>query len=51
MASKTCRTAAMSSANGILTLLKAWNGLSGPDEISSVGVRCPGKDTAEPQKI
>lgn len=32
----------MSSANGILTILKAWNGLCGPDEVFSMGVLCSG---------
>nr|XP_046238892.1 putative malate dehydrogenase 1B [Scatophagus argus] len=41
VASKTCRAAAMSLANGILTVLKAWNGFCGSDEIFSVGVLCP----------
>ncbi|KAI3365940.1 hypothetical protein L3Q82_009774, partial [Scortum barcoo] len=40
--SKTCREAAMSAANGILTVLKAWNGICRPDEIFSLGVLCPG---------
>lgn len=42
LALKTSRTAAMSSANGILTILKAWNGLGGPDEVFSMGVLCSG---------
>ncbi|XP_049426207.1 putative malate dehydrogenase 1B isoform X2 [Epinephelus fuscoguttatus] len=42
VASKTCRAAAMSLANGILAILKAWNGIRGPDEVLSVGVLCPG---------
>ncbi|KAM9334300.1 putative malate dehydrogenase 1B [Symphorus nematophorus] len=46
VASKTCRAAAMSAANGILTVLKAWNGICGPDEVFSMGVLCPGEDTA-----
>ncbi|XP_067438814.1 putative malate dehydrogenase 1B isoform X1 [Thunnus thynnus] len=40
--SKTCQGAAMSAANGILTVLKAWNGTSTPDEVLSVGVLCSG---------
>lgn len=47
LASKTCRAAAMSSANGIFTVLKAWNGLCAPDEVFSMGVLCPGEDTAK----
>ena len=47
VASKTSRAAAMSLANGILTILKAWNGIRGPDEVLSVGVLCPGDDTAQ----
>ncbi|XP_005450127.1 putative malate dehydrogenase 1B isoform X3 [Oreochromis niloticus] len=39
--SKTGQVAAPSAANGILTVLKAWNGASGPDVLSS-GVACPG---------
>ncbi|CAI5638057.1 unnamed protein product [Oreochromis niloticus] len=39
--SKTGQVAATSAANGILTVLKAWNGASGPDVLSS-GVACPG---------
>ncbi|XP_034006878.1 putative malate dehydrogenase 1B [Trematomus bernacchii] len=42
VASKTCRAAPMSLANGILEVLKAWNGICGPDEIFSLGVLCPG---------
>ncbi|KAK2856833.1 hypothetical protein Q5P01_005568 [Channa striata] len=42
VASKTCRAAVMSAANGILTVLKAWNGNCGPDEVFSLGVLCPG---------
>ncbi|XP_070813780.1 putative malate dehydrogenase 1B [Chaetodon trifascialis] len=42
VASKTCRAAAMSAANGILTVLQAWNGLCGPDEVLSMGVLCSG---------
>jgi len=45
VASKTCRAAPMSLANGILEVLKAWNGICGPDEIFSLGVLCPGEDT------
>ncbi|XP_061841099.1 putative malate dehydrogenase 1B isoform X2 [Nerophis lumbriciformis] len=40
--SKTCRGADMSTANGILTLLKAWNGASIPNQVYSVGVLCTG---------
>uniref|UniRef100_UPI0037E7BBA0 putative malate dehydrogenase 1B n=1 Tax=Semicossyphus pulcher TaxID=241346 RepID=UPI0037E7BBA0 len=40
VASQTCRAAAMSDANGILTVLKVWNG--NPDEVFSLGVSCPG---------
>ncbi|XP_039894370.1 putative malate dehydrogenase 1B isoform X2 [Simochromis diagramma] len=39
--SKTGQAAATSAANGILTVLKAWNGASDPDVLSS-GVACPG---------
>ncbi|KAM7375113.1 hypothetical protein PAMA_014276 [Pampus argenteus] len=42
--SKTRHRAAMSAANGILTVLKAWNGTSSPDEVLSVGVLCSGYD-------
>ncbi|XP_051284206.1 putative malate dehydrogenase 1B [Dicentrarchus labrax] len=42
VASKSGRAAAMSLANGILAVLKAWNGICGPDEVFSVGVLCPG---------
>ncbi|XP_073318727.1 putative malate dehydrogenase 1B [Pagrus major] len=42
VASKTCRAADMSLANGIVTVLKAWNGICGPDEVFSMGVLCPG---------
>ncbi|XP_051914739.1 putative malate dehydrogenase 1B isoform X3 [Hippocampus zosterae] len=38
--SKTCRGADMSTANGILTLLKAWNGTLTPSQVFSVGVSC-----------
>uniref|UniRef100_UPI003AB0543D putative malate dehydrogenase 1B n=1 Tax=Centroberyx gerrardi TaxID=166262 RepID=UPI003AB0543D len=41
VASKTGRAAAVSAANGILTVLKAWNGISSPDEVLSLGVLCP----------
>lgn len=37
----------MSSANGILAVLRAWNGLCGPDEVLSVGVLCSGKDATQ----
>ncbi|KAM7365317.1 hypothetical protein PAMP_016259 [Pampus punctatissimus] len=40
--SKSCHRAAMSAANGILTVLKAWNGTSSPDKVLSVGVLCSG---------
>ncbi|XP_023126318.2 putative malate dehydrogenase 1B isoform X2 [Amphiprion ocellaris] len=40
--SKTSRAAAMLAANGILAVLRAWNGICDPDEVLSVGVRCPG---------
>lgn len=43
VASKTCRAAAMADANGILSVLKAWNGSCGADEVFSLGVLCPGK--------
>uniref|UniRef100_A0A3Q1HCU8 Lactate/malate dehydrogenase C-terminal domain-containing protein n=1 Tax=Anabas testudineus TaxID=64144 RepID=A0A3Q1HCU8_ANATE len=33
---------AISTANGILTVLKAWNGNCSPDDIFSLGVVCPG---------
>lgn len=39
--SKTGQAAATSAANGILTVLKALNGASDPDVLSS-GVACPG---------
>ncbi|XP_044043983.1 putative malate dehydrogenase 1B isoform X2 [Siniperca chuatsi] len=42
VASKTCRAAVMSTANGILTVLKAWNGIYSPDVVFSMGVLCPG---------
>ncbi|XP_030265539.1 putative malate dehydrogenase 1B [Sparus aurata] len=42
VASKTCRAAAMSLANGIVTVLKAWNGICGPDEVFSMAVLCTG---------
>ncbi|XP_010748532.3 putative malate dehydrogenase 1B isoform X2 [Larimichthys crocea] len=42
VASKSCRAAGMSVANGILTVLKAWNGICGPHEVFSMGVLCPG---------
>lgn len=45
VASKSCRAAGMSVANGILTVLKAWNGICGPHEVFSMGVLCPGEDT------
>lgn len=41
--SKTSRGAAMSSVNGILTVLKALNGLCSPDEVLSMGVVCSGE--------
>uniref|UniRef100_A0A3Q3N9F0 Malate dehydrogenase 1B, NAD (soluble) n=1 Tax=Mastacembelus armatus TaxID=205130 RepID=A0A3Q3N9F0_9TELE len=40
--SKTRRVAAMSAANGILTILKAWNDICNPDEVFSLGVLCSG---------
>ncbi|KAM3857152.1 putative malate dehydrogenase 1B [Diretmus argenteus] len=43
VASKTCRAATMSAANGILTVLKAWNSTSSPDDVLSLGVLCPGQ--------
>lgn len=46
-ASKTRQATAMSSTNGILTVLRAWNGLCGPDEVLSVGVLCSGKDATQ----
>ncbi|XP_034533869.1 putative malate dehydrogenase 1B isoform X2 [Notolabrus celidotus] len=42
VASKTCRAAAMTDANGILSVLKAWSGSCGVDEVFSLGVLCPG---------
>ncbi|KAG7241000.1 hypothetical protein INR49_026030, partial [Caranx melampygus] len=42
VASKTCQAAAMSAANGILTILKAWSGTCSPDKMFSLGVLCPG---------
>ncbi|KAK2880335.1 putative malate dehydrogenase 1B isoform X2 [Channa argus] len=42
VAAKTCRAAVMSTANGILTILKTWNGNCSPDEVFSLGVLCPG---------
>ncbi|XP_008299947.1 putative malate dehydrogenase 1B [Stegastes partitus] len=42
VASKTGRAADTSAANGILTVLRAWNGICDPDEVLSVGVLCPG---------
>ncbi len=47
VASKTCQAAAMSAANGILGILKAWNGICGPDEVFSMGVLCSGEDSAK----
>lgn len=47
VASKTCRAAAMSLANGIVTVLKAWNGICGPDEVFSMAVLCTGEDAAK----
>ncbi|XP_068446421.1 putative malate dehydrogenase 1B isoform X2 [Clinocottus analis] len=41
VASKSCRAATMSAANGILAVLKAWNGVWTPDEVFSLGVLCP----------
>ncbi|KAF7646709.1 hypothetical protein LDENG_00183610 [Lucifuga dentata] len=40
--SKTRRAAAMSAANGILAVLKAWNGDRSRDEVLSVGVQSTG---------
>ncbi|XP_070712041.1 putative malate dehydrogenase 1B [Pempheris klunzingeri] len=40
--SKACRAAAMSVANGILTIIKAWSGFYSPDEVFSMGVLCSG---------
>ncbi|XP_061654863.1 putative malate dehydrogenase 1B isoform X1 [Phyllopteryx taeniolatus] len=40
--SKTCHGTHMSTANGILTLLKAWNGTSILSQVFSVGVLCAG---------
>ncbi|XP_076021556.1 putative malate dehydrogenase 1B [Genypterus blacodes] len=42
VASRARRTAAMSAANGILAVLRAWNGGGGADELLSVGVSSPG---------
>ncbi|XP_028275368.1 putative malate dehydrogenase 1B [Parambassis ranga] len=42
VAAKTGQAPAMSAANGILTLLKAWNGTGKPDEVMSLGLLCPG---------
>ncbi|GAA6234374.1 putative malate dehydrogenase 1B isoform X1 [Lates japonicus] len=42
VASKTRQAAAMSAANGILTIVKAWNGTCNPDKVFSLGVLCPG---------
>ncbi|XP_068165745.1 putative malate dehydrogenase 1B [Antennarius striatus] len=41
-ASKTCRGAAMSQTNGILKVLKAWNGVCASDELLSIGGVCQG---------
>ncbi|XP_056157069.1 putative malate dehydrogenase 1B [Lampris incognitus] len=43
MASKTGRAATVSGTNGILTVLKAWSGISCPDEVLSLGVLCRGQ--------
>ncbi|XP_029924404.1 putative malate dehydrogenase 1B [Myripristis murdjan] len=40
--SKTRQGAAMSAVNGILAVLKAWNGACGQDEVLSLGVKCQG---------
>ncbi|XP_031148149.1 putative malate dehydrogenase 1B isoform X2 [Sander lucioperca] len=40
--SKTCQAAAMTVTNGMLAVLKAWNGVCSPDEVFSMGVLCPG---------
>lgn len=42
VASKTGRAVAVSAANGILRVLRAWNGTCGLDEVLSMGVLCPG---------
>jgi len=39
----------MTTANGILAVLKAWDGTCSPDELFSMGVLCPGEDTTQPQ--
>lgn len=43
--SKTGRMTAMSSSHGILTVLKAWNGLCDVNEVFSLGVLCSGNDS------
>lgn len=49
VSSKSLRAAAMTTANGILAVLKAWDGTCSPDELFSMGVLCPGEDTTQPQ--
>ncbi|TNN51473.1 putative malate dehydrogenase 1B [Liparis tanakae] len=41
--SKSLRAAAMMTANGILAVLKAWDGTCSRDELFSMGVLCPGE--------
>lgn len=43
VASKTGRAAAVSAANGILRVLEAWGGASGPGHALSAGVLCSGE--------
>ncbi|XP_062236476.1 putative malate dehydrogenase 1B [Platichthys flesus] len=43
VAEKTCQASAMSNANGVLTILRAWNGECSPDRVFSLGVLCPGR--------
>lgn len=43
VSSKSLRAAAMTTANGILAVLKAWDGTCSPDELFSMGVLCPGE--------
>ncbi|XP_060922883.1 putative malate dehydrogenase 1B [Limanda limanda] len=42
VAEKTCQASAMSNANGVLTILRAWNGQCTPGRVFSLGVLCPG---------
>ena len=35
----------MSNANGVLNILRAWNGECSPDRVYSLGVLCPGRNT------